>query len=124
MSLIFYFALTLFVKMTVTAAFVLAATVTAERVGPLIGGLVATLPISAGPSTYSSRSTTTRNSSRKAQWQTLAINAVNVIFALTYAMLAQTQSRAISMAVACLVWLILGSGVAFNSLDIYHGRVC
>ncbi len=44
-----YFALTLIVKMAVTAAFLLAATVTAERAGPLVGGLVATLPISAGP---------------------------------------------------------------------------
>ena len=44
-----YFALTLVVKMAVTAGFVLAATVTAERAGPLVGGLVATLPIGAGP---------------------------------------------------------------------------
>ena len=44
-----YFALTLLVRMAVTAAFLIAATVTAERAGPLIGGLVATLPISAGP---------------------------------------------------------------------------
>ncbi len=35
-----YFALTLIVKMVVTAAFLLAATITAERAGPLIGGLV------------------------------------------------------------------------------------
>ncbi len=44
-----FFALTLIVKMAVTAGFVLAATVTAERAGPLVGGLVATLPIGAGP---------------------------------------------------------------------------
>ena len=44
-----YFALTLIVKMAVTAGFVLAATVTAERAGPLVGGLVATLPLGAGP---------------------------------------------------------------------------
>ena len=44
-----YFALTLVVKMAVTAGFVVAATVTAERAGPVVGGLVATLPIGAGP---------------------------------------------------------------------------
>ena len=44
-----YFVLTLIVKMAVTAGFVLAATMTAERAGPLVGGLVATLPIGAGP---------------------------------------------------------------------------
>ena len=49
MSSDLYFALTLIVKMAVTAGFLLAATVTAERFGPLVGGLVATLPISAGP---------------------------------------------------------------------------
>ena len=36
-----YFALTLIVKMAITAAFVLAATITAERAGPLVAGLVA-----------------------------------------------------------------------------------
>ena len=44
-----YFVFTLIVKMAVTAAFLLLATVVAERAGPLVGGLVATLPISAGP---------------------------------------------------------------------------
>ncbi len=42
-------SLTLIVKMAVTAGFVVAATVTAERAGPVVGGLVATLPIGAGP---------------------------------------------------------------------------
>ncbi len=62
-----YFALTLAVKMTVTAGFVLAATVIAERVGPLLGGLVATLPIGAGPVYVFLALITTRISSRKAR---------------------------------------------------------
>ncbi|MGB8894864.1 MAG: hypothetical protein WCD13_11250 [Pseudolabrys sp.] len=41
----------------------------------------------------------------------LAINAVNVIFAMSYALLAQTRSRAVSMALAFFVWLVLVSGV-------------
>ncbi|HVG50998.1 MAG TPA: hypothetical protein VM867_05135, partial [Xanthobacteraceae bacterium] len=41
--------LSLVLKMAVTAAFVVVATVAAERSGPLIGGLITTLPISAGP---------------------------------------------------------------------------
>ena len=44
-----YFALTLIAKMAITAGFVLAATVAAERAGPLVGALVATLPLGAGP---------------------------------------------------------------------------
>ena len=104
-----YFAITLAVKMAVTAAFVLAATVTAERVGPLVGGLVATLPIGAGPVYVFLALDHDAHFIAQSAVASLAINAVNVIFALTYAMLAQTRSRAVSMSVAFLVWLILGS---------------
>jgi hypothetical protein len=44
------FILTLTLRMAVTAAFVVSASVITERSGPAIGALVATLPISAGPS--------------------------------------------------------------------------
>jgi Ca2+/H+ antiporter len=44
---LFWFALT--IKMVVTALFVTLATVIAERLGPTVGALVATLPVSAGP---------------------------------------------------------------------------
>lgn len=44
------FALTLLLRMAVTAAFVVSASIIIERSGPVIGALVATLPISAGPS--------------------------------------------------------------------------
>src|SRR5882757_3474331 len=44
------FALSLGLRMAVTAAFVVAASMITERSGPAIGALVATLPVSAGPS--------------------------------------------------------------------------
>ena len=44
------FILTLVLRMAVTAAFVVSAAAITERAGPVIGALVATLPISAGPS--------------------------------------------------------------------------
>ena len=44
------FILLLALRMAVTAAFVVTASVITERSGPVIGALVATLPISAGPS--------------------------------------------------------------------------
>ena len=44
------FILTLGLRMAITAAFVVTASVVTERSGPVIGALVATLPISAGPS--------------------------------------------------------------------------
>src|SRR5688572_32903218 len=43
------FWLSLVLKMAVTAGFVIAAAMVAERAGPAIGALVATLPIAAGP---------------------------------------------------------------------------
>src|SRR3954470_24789515 len=43
------FWLSLVLKMAVTAGFVVGAAMIAERVGPAIGALVATLPIAAGP---------------------------------------------------------------------------
>jgi hypothetical protein len=44
------FILMLGFRMAITAAFVVTASVITERSGPVIGALVATLPISAGPS--------------------------------------------------------------------------
>src|SRR5215472_4687952 len=44
------FMLMLVLRMAVAAAFVVSASFIAERAGPVIGALVATLPISAGPS--------------------------------------------------------------------------
>jgi hypothetical protein len=104
-----YFALILIVKMAVTAGFVLAATVIAERVGPLIGGLVATLPISAGPVYVFLALDHDAHFIAQSAIASLAINAVNVIFALVYALLAQTRSRAVSMALAFMAWLVLAS---------------
>src|SRR5258708_6864325 len=43
------FLLSLAVKMAVTALFVLVATYAAERAGALVGAMIATLPIAAGP---------------------------------------------------------------------------
>ena len=43
------FLLMLVLRMAVTAGFVVSASFIAERSGPVIGALVATLPISAGP---------------------------------------------------------------------------
>ena len=117
-----YFALTLTVKMVVTAGFVLAATVTAERVGPLLGGLVATLPIGAGPVYVFLAIDHDAHFIAQSAIASLAINAVNVIFAICYALLAQTRSRAISMALAFLVWLVLASIVSCGQLDVCQRR--
>jgi hypothetical protein len=101
------FALTLIVKMAVTAGFVLAATITAERAGPLVGGLVATLPIGAGPAYVFLALDHDASFIAKAAVASLAINAANASFAVTYVLLAQKRSLAISLGGTYLVWLAL-----------------
>ena len=102
-----YFALTLVVKMAVTAAFLLAATITAERAGPLIGGLVATLPISAGPVYIFLALDHDAHFIAQSALGSLVTNAYNTIFAVVYALLAQKRSLAVSFGVAIVVWAVL-----------------
>ena len=99
-----YFALTLLVRMAVTAAFLIAATVTAERAGPLIGGLVATLPISAGPIYIFLAIDHDAAFIGGSALGSMLSNAVNIFFTLTYCLLAQKRSLAVSLGGAFLVW--------------------
>src|SRR5262245_26275863 len=102
-----YFALTLIVKMAVPAGFLLAATITAERAGPLVGGLVARLPISAG-SVYTFLALDhDAHFIAQSAVGSLVTNAYNVLFALTSALLAQRHSLAVSFGTALAVWLVL-----------------
>jgi hypothetical protein len=100
-----HFALLLIIKMIVTAGFVLLATMTAERAGPLVGGLVATLPLGAGPVYVFLALDHGAPFIAQSAINSLAINAVNVIFALIYALLAQTRTLAFSLAAGLIVWL-------------------
>lgn len=100
-----YFAFTLIVRMAVTAAFLLAATVTAERAGPLIGGLVATLPISAGPIYIFLAIDHGAHFIGESALGSLVGNAINVVFALAYALLAQKRSLPASLSGAFVLWL-------------------
>jgi len=102
----FYFAITLIVKMAITAGFVLAATITAERAGPLVGGLVATLPLGAGPVYVFLALDHDAHFIAQGAVASLAINAANAVFALCYALLAQRRSLIVSLPGAFLAWLV------------------
>ena len=108
-----YFALTLIVRMAVTAAFLLAATVTAERAGPLVGGLVATLPISAGPVYIFLALDHDAHFIAQSALGSLVSNALNVVFALVYVLLAQKRSLAVSLSGAFAVWIALSWAIGF-----------
>ncbi len=100
-----YFTVTLIVRMAITAAFLLAATVTAERAGPLIGGLVATLPISAGPIYIFLAIDHGAHFVGESALGSLVGNAINIVFALSYALLAQKRPLATSLSGAFALWL-------------------
>ena len=100
-----YFVVTLIIRMAVTAAFLLAATVTAERAGPLIGGLVATLPISAGPIYIFLAIDHGAHFIGVSALASLVGNAMNIVFALAYALLAQKRPLVVSLGGAFALWL-------------------
>lgn len=102
-----YFTLTLIVKMAVTAIFVVAATVTAERAGPLVGALVATLPLGAGPVYVFLALDHDAHFIAQSALNSLAVNTVNTTFAMIYALLAQKRSLAVSLSVALTAWAVL-----------------
>src|ERR1700680_3831974 len=99
------FWLELATKMAVTAAFLVAATAIAERAGPLVGGLVAALPISGGP-LYLFLSLVNDSSFIAASaMASLVANAVTGLFALVYILVAQVRGPLASLAVALGFWL-------------------
>jgi len=98
------FVVTLAVKMGVVAAFVVAASLIAERVGPLVGAMVSTLPISAGPAYVFLALDHPPEFIAASAVASLAVNAATAAFALTYAAAAQRGNLAISVASALAVW--------------------
>src|SRR5262249_11405035 len=102
-DLMFWFALA--TKMAITALFVSVATIIAEKLGAVVGALVATLPVSAGPvfvffaldhhPTFISASAVA----------SLAMNAATAIFVTVYVRMAQRRSLWISVSLAFIAWL-------------------
>ena len=90
------FILTLALRMAITAAFVVTASVITERSGPVIGALVATLPISAGPSYVFLALDHDAAFIAEGALASLPINAATIFLGLTYVVLAQRQSALVS----------------------------
>ena len=103
------FILTLALRMAVTAAFVVSASVITERSGPVIGALVATLPISAGPSYVFLALDHDAAFIAEGALASLPINAATILLCLTYVVLAQRHSALVSCAGAIAVWIALAT---------------
>lgn len=109
------FAAVLAIRMIVTALFVLGATLSAERAGPLVGGLIATLPLGAGPVYVFLAMDHDLQFIADSAVTTLAINAANVTFALSYALLAQRRPLGVSLGAAFAVWIAMA--LAINAVS-------
>src|SRR6266513_4701931 len=103
------FILTLGFRMAITAAFVVSASIITERSGPVIGALVATLPISAGPSYVLLALDHDAAFIAEGALASLPINAATILLCLTYVVLAQRQSAVVSCLSAVAVWVALAS---------------
>src|ERR1051326_1441815 len=99
------FILTLALRMAVTAGFVVTASIITERSGPVIGALVATLPISAGPSYVFLALDHDAAFIAEGALTSLPINAATVLLCLTYVVLTQRWRMLVSFCAAIAVWV-------------------
>lgn len=108
---VFYW-LVIAVKMALAASVVIAATIATERAGPLIGALVATLPVSAGPSYFFLAFEQDATFFSQSALGSLLLNASTAIYATTYVLLSQRQPFMICVPAAMALWL--GSFFVFS----------
>jgi hypothetical protein len=101
------FLLMLAARMAVAAGFVVSASVIAERSGPAIGALVATLPISAGPAYVFLALDHDAAFIAQGALASLPINAATIVLGLAYVVLAQRHTALVSCAGAVAIWIML-----------------
>jgi hypothetical protein len=101
---IFYW-LTIALKMAIAASVVIAATVATERAGPLIGALIATLPVSAGPSYFFLAFEQNAQFFSQSALGSLLLNASTAIYATTYVLLSQRNPFIVCVPAAMIAWL-------------------
>lgn len=92
------------VKMAVTAAFVVTAALIAERVGALVGAMVATLPIAAGPAYILLSLDHDAQFIADSTVASLAAHAATGVFGTTYVFAAQRHPVFVAVPVALGVW--------------------
>src|SRR5262249_3940885 len=105
MSPDFAFWIALATKMAVTALFVSVTTIIAERLGAVVGALVATLPVSAGPVYVFLALDHDAAFISASAAASLALNAATAIFLTTYVLIAQRHSLWLSVSAALVAWL-------------------
>jgi hypothetical protein len=100
------FMVMLALRMVVAATFVVSASFIAERSGPVIGALVATLPISAGPAYVFLAIDHDAAFIAQGALASLSINAATIFLSLTYVLLAQRHGVLLSCGAAIAAWTV------------------
>ncbi len=119
------FLLSLALRMAVAAAFVVLASIITERSGPAIGALVATLPVSAGPSYIFLAIDHDAAFIAQSAVASLPMNAATILMSLAFVSLVQRRGLLISLAAGLAIWLLfaalvrmfdwtLAGGIALN----------
>jgi len=103
------FLLVLALRMAVTAAFVIAASIITERSGPVIGALVATLPVSAGPSYLFLALDHDAAFIAQGALASLPMNAATILMCLVFVHLAQHRGLIVSLAAGIAVWFVFAA---------------
>jgi hypothetical protein len=98
------FWLSLILKMAVTAGFVVAAAMVTERAGPVVGALVATLPIAAAPAYFFLALDHDAVFIAQSAFGSAAAHVATGVFAVVYAALAQRSGVAASVGAALASW--------------------
>ena len=104
-----HFIILLVLRMAIAAAFVVSASFIAERTGPVIGGMVDTLPISAGTSYVFLALDHDAAFIAQGALSSLPVNAATIFMGLTYVVQAPRRSFPASVGSAVAVWIVLAS---------------
>jgi hypothetical protein len=104
-----HFILLLVLRMGLAAALVVTASMITERSGPVIGALIATLPISAGPSYVFLALDHDAAFIAEGALASFPVNAVTMFYCLAYVFLAQRQNAVIAVGGAMMVWVALAT---------------
>jgi hypothetical protein len=113
--------LVLVFRMAVAAAFVVSASFITEHSGPAIGALVATLPISAGPSYVFLALDHDAAFVAQGALSSLPINAATIFLGLTYTLLAQRHNLFISYGAAAAVWIGIAAFIGATHWSLWTG---
>jgi hypothetical protein len=103
----FLFEMAFVTKLVLTATIVVIASMVTERVGPLIGALVVTLPVTVWPAFVFLALDHDAAFLAASAVAGLAINAITAIFMLLYVLLAHKLGLVVSLTVALTTWIVL-----------------